>query len=114
MELVETSVPPLTRRSRSLVVHHDATGLQRALEPGERVVVHDAGTADYWAGVVVDRDLDPRSLETVYRVELGVRMPPEQALVRLGQVAGHATLFREEAVGMQDLLELLGAVRGSH
>lgn len=112
MELVETSVPLLTRRSRSLVVRHGDAGLLRPLEPGERVVVRDPATDDYWAATVADRDPGSGATEAVYRIELEVRMPEEQALERVGEVAGHATLFREETVGMQDLLDLLGAVRG--
>lgn len=113
MELVETVVPPLTRRNRSLVVRHHEAGLHRALELGERVVVHDPDSDDHWSGVVADRDLDPACTETVYRIELGVRLPVDQARERVGRVAGHAALFSEEPVDVQVLLDLLGAVRAS-
>ncbi len=108
MELVESIVPQLSRRSRSLVVRHTAAGLLRCLEPGEAVVVHDPTSGDYWAGAVADVDFEVA--DTVYRVELGVRLPEDHARERIGAPVGHGALT-EETVDMQDLLDLLGAAR---
>lgn len=114
MELVETAVPELSRRSRSMLVSHAATSLARRLEPGEEVVLHDRTTGDHWAATVVDVHVPPAALaQPDYRLALGVRLPEEHALARIGQVAGHEALFREEQVDVQDLLDLLGAVRRS-
>lgn len=112
MELVEIAVPELTRRSRSMLVRHAATALPRFLEVGEEVVVRDPVTEDHWSGTVVDVHEacgDPD--RTDYRVALGVRLPEEHALARLGEVTGHEALFSEEQLDVQDLLDLLGAVR---
>ncbi|MDP3967137.1 MAG: hypothetical protein Q8Q02_02570 [Nocardioides sp.] len=112
MELVETAVPELSRRSRSMLVRHRATGLPRRLEAGEEVVLRDPATGDHWTGTVVDVHLvreEPDQPD--YRVELGARLPEEHALARLGEVTGHEALFSEEQVDVHDLLNLLGAVR---
>lgn len=111
MELVETAVPELSRRSRSMLVRHAATALARRLELGEEVVLHDPATGDHWSATVVDVHAAGSATERAYRFELGVRLPEEHALARLGEVTGHEKLFSEEQVDMQDLLDLLGAVR---
>ena len=112
MELVETAVPELSRRGRSMLVRHAHTDLPRRLEAGEEVVLHDPATGDYWSASVVD--VHPPAagrVEPDYRLALGARLPEEHALARVGEVAGHEALFSEEQVDVQDLLDLLGAVR---
>lgn len=113
MELVETTVSELTRRSRSMLVRHDATAPLRCLEAGEEIVVRDPATGDYWAAVVAEVHLTTTAAtdRPDYRVELGVRLPEEHALARVGEVTGHQALFSEDQVDVQDLLDLLGAVR---
>jgi hypothetical protein len=104
MEHIEVELSEFTRRSRSTVVSHVAAGLSRGLEPGEQVVLHDA-THGSFAGEVVDLEFEPA--DTLYRIRVGVRLGVEDALERLGgaQPSG-------ERVGHQELLDLLGELRG--
>ena len=73
MKLIEIELSEFTRRSRSLVLAHSASGLDRGLEYGERVLVNTGG--EYRTAVVADIDftLD----DTQYRLVLGGRVPPE-------------------------------------
>jgi hypothetical protein len=79
VELIDIELSEFTRRSRSLVVAHTATELDRGLEYGERVLVHTDG--EYRTAVVVDIDF---ALEdTHYRLVLGGRVPADLAQERL-------------------------------
>lgn len=105
MMLVETEVTDFTRRSRSLLVSHNAAGLDRCLEPGEVVVVRSG--EEHWTGCVVDLDftLD----DTLYRLSLGGVVPAEQAealLVGEAPAAGAAP-----RVDVVDVLAMLGSLR---
>ncbi|WP_028472415.1 hypothetical protein [Nocardioides alkalitolerans] len=76
MELLEVVHTPFTRRSRSVVVAHGATGLGRGLEPGEPVLVRDETGAVSSAHVSdLDFDLD----DTYYRITVGARLDEAQA-----------------------------------
>lgn len=81
MEVIGLELTEFTRRSRSVVLRHDAAGLGRRLEYGERVLL-DTG-AEYRAAVVADIDLDVDDVQ--YRLVLGGVVPPELAA---GQPAG--------------------------
>jgi hypothetical protein len=102
MILVETEVNDFTRRSRSLLVSHTATGL----EPGEVVVVRSR--LDYWTACLVD--IDFTLTDTVYRLSLGGRIPSDQAADLLAGrgVDAHATGARVEVA---DVLAMLGSLR---
>lgn len=75
MELIVTELSEFTRRSRSLVLAHGATELDRGLEYGERVLIRSG--AEYRTAVVVDIDFDLH--DTHYRLVLGGRVPAELA-----------------------------------
>ncbi|MFL6022887.1 MAG: hypothetical protein ACJ72O_06070 [Marmoricola sp.] len=79
MELIETELSEFTRRSRSLVVMHATTGLERGLDYGERVLVRSAG--EYRTAVVAD--IDYELSDTRYRMILGGRVPADMAEARL-------------------------------
>ena len=66
-ELLELSVSPFSRRSRSVVVRHTDTALTRGLEPRERVEVRDGSTR--WTATV--QDIHFELTDTLYRLELG-------------------------------------------
>ena len=73
MKLIEIELSEFTRRSRSLVVAHSGSGLDRGLEYGERVLVNTGG--EYRTAVVADIDFTLE--DTQYRLVLGGRVPPE-------------------------------------
>ena len=84
MELIDIELSEFTRRSRSLVLTHSASGLGRGLEYGERVMLHTGGD-EYRTAVVADIDF---SLEdTHYRLILGGRVPADLALERVSGTA---------------------------
>ena len=86
MELIDIELSEFTRRSRSLVLTHSASGLGRGLEYGERVMLHTGGD-EYRTAVVADIDF---SLEdTHYRLILGGRVPADLALERVSGVSVH-------------------------
>lgn len=108
MELIVTEVSELTRRSRSLVVAHQETGLSRGLEYGERVLVLDG--SEYRTAVVVDLDFDLH--ETHYRLVLGGRVPARLAAKTLASDAGVPRSLSRE-VSVRDVEGLLsGSVPG--
>lgn len=95
MELLDITLTCLQRRNRAAFV--GCAEVERALLPGEKVVLRD-GDGEFYAGTVVD-EIGER-----YLVNVGVRLPEEIALRRLGvPVAG--------GDGFDDLLELLGEAR---
>jgi hypothetical protein len=70
------------------------------LAPGQRVVLRDE-QGEFFAGTVVEMVDEER-----YLVHLGVRLPEEFALMRLGRIQGRAGAGQE-----QELLDLLGDAR---
>lgn len=74
MELIDVELSEFTRRSRSFVLTHRASGLRRGLEYGERVLLHTGGD-EYRTAVVADVDFD--LADTHYRLILGGRVPAE-------------------------------------
>lgn len=79
MELIDVELSEFTRRSRSVVVAHGATGLERGLEYGERVLLHTGD--EFRTAVVADIDFDLE--DTHYRLVLGGRVPADLAQERL-------------------------------
>ena len=67
METLELRLTEFSRRSGSVLVSHSSLGLCRGLEPGERVLLDDAGT--WHTAVVADIDFD--LTDTLYRLAIG-------------------------------------------
>ena len=87
MELIDIELSEFTRRSRSVVLTHSASGLDRGLEYGERVLLHTGD--EYRSAVVADIDFDLE--DTHYRLILGGRVPAELALERAGATSPSVT-----------------------
>ena len=101
MELLDVTLTPLQRRNRAAFVPREGT---REVALGERVVIRDE-RGDFFAGSVVDVD------EQRYVVHVGVRLPEEYAMLRLGRTrpsTGPAATVDEE---LQSVLDLLGDAR---
>jgi hypothetical protein len=106
MESIEVELSDFTLRRRSVVVSHAAADLTRGLEPGEQLLLHDAVRGHY-SGHVADLDFGPT--DTLYRVQVGVRLTHEEAVERMrGTVASPGS-----GITRQDLLDLLGQLRGT-
>lgn len=89
---------------------HVRSGLERGLELGEDVVVHCAD-GEFLAATVTGHDFELD--DTLYRLELGVRLPLREAAVRLG-VEPPDPAERPRTIGVQDVqdvLDLLGRLR---
>lgn len=87
VELIEL---PLTSRELiaqrgPVVVSHIESRLRRALEPGEDVVLLDLD-GEYHSGFVADLRFEPE--DTLYVIDRGIRLPPEQASERLDDADG--------------------------
>jgi hypothetical protein len=78
VELIDIEISDFTRRSRSFLLAHQASGLERGLEYGERVLLHTGD--EYRTAVVADIDHDRH--DAYYRLVLGGRVPAEIALGR--------------------------------
>jgi len=105
VKLIEIELSEFTRRSRSLVLAHSGSGLDRGLEYGERVLVNTG--AEYRTAVVADIDftLD----DTQYRLVLGGRVPPE--LVEEKVNAAPAVSGR---VSVHDIAQMLARSGATH
>lgn len=107
VQTLEVELPDFVLRRRSLQVSHVASGsLERGLEPGELVLLHDR-VRGFWAARVADLDFE--LADTVYRLDIGVRLSAAEA--------SELALGRREAaapgpVSKQELLDLLGRLRG--
>jgi hypothetical protein len=102
MERVVVELSPFTRRSRSLAVSHVAARLARGLEPGEFVLVHDPADGADFTAAVADIGFEPE--DTVYRVELGTRITPEEAEEWLAPEATPTASGRMSTRRLMDLL----------
>jgi hypothetical protein len=100
MELLDVTLTPLQRRNRAAFVARDGS---RDVVVGERVVLRDEH-GDYFAGSVVDVD------QRRYLVHLGVRLPEEYAMLRLGRDRSGGDA-RPEGDDVQSVLDLLGEAR---
>lgn len=104
MERIDIELSEFTRRSRSVVVAHGASGLERGLEYGERVLLHTGD--EYRTAIVADIDFDLE--DTHYRLILGGRVPAELAEERIGST-GSATSGRVSVHDIADMLARSGA-----
>ena len=102
MELLDITLTGLQRRHRVAFVARDAVGA--TLLPGDAVVLRDE-EGEHYAGTVLDEAVT--GTETRYVVKVGVRLPEEYAMKRLG---AHRPAERADD-DMQDLLDLLGEAR---
>jgi hypothetical protein len=75
--------------------------------PGQRVVLRDE-EGEFFAGSVVD--YDERDGDARYLVHVGVRLPEEYAMLRLGRVPRARAGADDD---LQALLDLLGEARDS-
>lgn len=110
MELIDIELSEFTRRSRSVVLAHRASGLARGLEYGERVLLHtgeDSGE-EYRTAVVADIDFDLE--DTHYRLVLGGRVPAELARER---AAGTAPRLSGR-VSVHDVADMLARSGAGH
>jgi hypothetical protein len=105
MELLDVTLTPLQRRNRAAFVAREGS---REVVVGERVVLRDEH-GDFFAGSVVD--VDTRR----YLVHLGVRLPEEYAMLRLGRQrsAPSATDGHPEDDEVQSVLDLIGEARNA-
>ncbi|GAA3531463.1 hypothetical protein [Nocardioides daeguensis] len=105
MEQIVVALSPFTRRSRSLGVSHSAAGLDRGLEPGEHLVLHDPVADEHFTAVVADIafELD----DTSYRLEIGTRITAAEADECL------APPTEDERLTTQDIVALLAELRRS-
>jgi hypothetical protein len=110
MELLEVTLTGLQRRNRAAFVPAAAVPSGRTLEPGDRVVLRD-DAGDYFAGTVVDRDHHRGAVR--YLVHLGVRLPEEYAMLRLGRARPSSGAQAEELAEVQSVLDMLGHARES-
>jgi hypothetical protein len=104
MELLDVRLTGIQRRNRAAFVRRSDLPGTTELVVGQKVVLRDE-QGEFFAGTVVDVDDDERCL-----VHLGVRLPAEYALMRLGR--GHGDPGgAQERQGVQEVLDLLGDAR---
>ncbi len=103
MELLDVTLTPLQRRNRAAFVRRADRPGSAPLVTGQRVVLCDED-GGFFAGCVVDRD--DRDGDERYRVQVGVRLPPEHATRRLGRI-----VRPREAGDVDGVLDLLGEAR---
>lgn len=106
MELIDIELSDFTRRSRSVVLAHRASGLDRGLEYGERILLHTGGD-EYRAAVVADIDFDLE--DTHYRLILGGRVPAE-----LARENGEDAAAVSGRVSVRDVADMLARSGAGH
>ena len=102
MQLLDVRLTGIQRRNRAAFVRRSDIPGARELWPGQKVVLRDED-GEYFAGTVVDLHDEA---EQSYLVHLGVRLPEEFAMMRLGRM--HGTRGQDQ---VQDVLDLLGDAR---
>lgn len=107
MELLDVTLTALQRRNRAAFVDRSDPSVP-VLVPGQKVVLRDEA-GEYFAGTVVDEQ--DGGVGARYLVHLGVRLPEEYALMRLGQQRPSPDAERLDDV--QAMLDLLGEARES-
>jgi hypothetical protein len=100
MELLDVRLTGIQRRNRAAFVRRSELPGAPELVPGQKVVLRDED-GEYFAGTVVDVDDEQRCL-----VHLGVRLPEEYAMLRLGR-----TRSASDEGQVQEVLDLLGDAR---
>lgn len=106
MELLDVRLTGIQRRNRAAFVRRSDIPGAPALFPGQKVVLRDE-EGEFFAGTVVDLqdEADQRFL-----VHLGVRLPEEYAMLRLGRQRGPASGDPSDG-DLQEVLDLLGDAR---
>lgn len=122
MELVEITLTPLQRRNRAAFVTFDDLGRQqladqrpqRMLAERERVVLRDE-TGEYYGGTVIDTLQVTPDVDS-YLIRVGVRLPEEWALLRLGKLTvaevQAGAVDQDTTAEVLDLLDLLRGQAG--
>jgi hypothetical protein len=106
VERVDLELSDFSRRAGSVLVAHSGLGLARGLEPGERVIVRDAGR-QHWMATV--RDISFDLTDTHYRLELGDAVRADEADLLL--TASWADPAEPASVGLADVIGLLRQAR---
>jgi len=104
MELLDVRLTGIQRRNRAAFVRRSDIPGAPALLPGQKVVLRDE-QGEFFAGTVVDLQDEA---EQRFLVHLGVRLPEEYAMMRLGRSHGPSSDRGDE---VQDVLDLLGDAR---
>jgi hypothetical protein len=102
MELVDVRLTGIQRRNRAAFVRRSDIPGAPELTLGQKVVLRDE-EGEYFAGTVLDLVDEAREL---FLVHLGVRLPEEFAMMRLGRQQGGAGSGQQ-----QEVLDLLGDAR---
>ena len=102
MELVDIRLTGIQRRNRAAFVRRSDIPGAPELSLGQKVVLRDE-EGEYFAGTVLDV-ID--EVEELFLVHLGVRLPEEFAMMRLGRMQ-----TRSSSAAEQDVLDLLGDAR---
>jgi len=104
METLELALSEFTKRSRSVLIAHGTTTLDRGLEPGETVLVRDGESLR--AATVADIAFE--LTDTFYRLELGRELDAtESQALASATPSGHA-------VDTLELVALLREARRQH
>jgi hypothetical protein len=106
VELIDIELSEFTRRSRSVVLGHRGSGLDRGLEYGERALLHTGD--EYRTAVVADIDFDLE--DTHYRLILGGRVPAELAQEKIDG----ATASVSGRVSVHDIADMLARSGAGH
>ncbi len=102
MHPLEVRLTGIQRRNRAAFVPRSQLSAGAELTVGQSVVVRDEH-GEFFAGTVVDVDDEER-----YLVHLGVRLPEEYAMLRLGRQQPRSEEGHQQ---MQEVLDLLGDAR---
>ena len=103
MELLDIRLTGIQRRNRAAFVRQSDLAGADTLVAGQKVVLRDE-EGDYFAGTVIDVEDPERCL-----VHLGVRLPEEYAMLRLGRRPAAADGQEQ----LQEVLDLLGDARSA-
>ena len=103
MELLDVSLTELQRRNRAAFV--PCAELDGELAPGQHVVLRD-DDGEYFSASVIDSA--EFGGEDRYLLRLGVRLPEEHAMRRLGRVPEQRAAADDD---MDELLDLLADAR---
>lgn len=109
MQRVDLEISAFTRRAGSVLVSHTATGLDRGLEPGERLLVRDRDGSHLMATV---RDISFDLTDTLYRLELGAAVDADETALLLSEAPLTEEAAAAGAVDLTDVLALLQGARG--
>lgn len=105
METLQLALSEFTKRSRSVLVAHGATTLDRGLEPGETVLIRDGESLR--AATVADVTFE--LTDTHYRLELGRELDAAESAALAG-----AARSASPAVDTLELVALLREARLRH